>query len=161
MRRGIAFVSLPNPPVTLSRVPVPDFSEILGLPISYNQQFKGVAVARGVWPFKHIEVGVSWFGLSMGERIAVLMHEAGHCKLLHLEKRILWLPLFWTKFVERIAMDQELEADEFAFRHGYGVEFLQFLKRFRYVKGDYYPNYPERSEHLKRLMRESGYEVAA
>ena len=151
MRHGISFVALDNPPV--GPMKQAEMSELFGLPIVYNPAAKGFAYARGFWPFKRIEVGPAWFALGDRERVAVLMHEAKHCLSLHLEKRVVLIPFFWTEFAAHYAERQELEADAFAVAQGYGVELLSFLTRFRHVNGEFYPHFTERADHLKRLMK--------
>ena len=127
---------------------------ILGIRIVIDRQMTRIADSRGVWPFKRIAVGLRWFALPDKERSAVLYHEAGHCKLFHLEKRILMLIGLFVRpaLVREWAQAQELEADEFAAKHGYGVELLRVIERFRGESdGMFYPSFEERAQRLRRF----------
>ena len=133
-----------------------EFSELLGLPVAYNPRCNRIAKARGFWPLKSIEVGDSWFELDYDERMAVLLHEAGHALKWDAEVRLLLIPIFWTKFAVRIVHRQELAADAFAVSNGYGVQLLRFLSRFRNVDpGEHHPNYFVRARNIHRLLKES------
>lgn len=103
--------------------------EIAGIPVRFDVELKGVAFARGFWPLKTVVVGPLWHELPYSERMAILAHEAGHCRGLHLEIRLLLLPFAWCRWAQAIARRHEFEADAFAVREGEGVGMLQFLQR--------------------------------
>lgn len=149
MRRA-AFVSLRDPP----HEPALELSELLGLPIRYKPDCNRIAKACGFWPAKYLEVGPQWFRLSEGERMAVLLHEAGHALKWHSEIRALLIPIFWTRFAVRVVHRQELEADAFAVSKGYGVQLLRFLTRFRHCEpGEHYPSYFARARQIQCLQQ--------
>lgn len=106
--------------------------ECMGIPVRYDPACKYVSVARGVLRWKRIVVGPAFLRLPEREQGACLLHEAGHCKLRHAEKRILkaWLILFGLKRLIAYWHAQELEADRYAAGCGYGLDLVAFLSRF-------------------------------
>lgn len=160
MKHGVHHLPLPNP---ASVAQIQHGAEIFGIPVVEDRRSAHIARARGFWPFKRIAVNAQWFTLPYGEQQAVLAHEAGHCRALHLEIRLALLPLCWTKAVQQIARDQELEADAFAARAGYGLDLLNFILRVRSPPHPtpFYPLAVERIEHLEQLVQEMRYELAA
>lgn len=129
--------------------PVP--KEFLGIPIVCDLHSRLIADARGLWPFKRIVVGCTWFYLKERERTAVLYHEAGHVRGWHMEKRVLHLLDLAFNPVRARAMcaEQECEADRFAAKAGYGAELAAVLKKFPPEGGAFYPALDER---LPRLL---------
>ncbi len=99
------------------------------IPVKFDPKSSGIAFARGLWPRKWIAVGHGWLGLTTHEQQAVLMHEAGHCRLWHKEIRLLLLPFAWCEWAQAIARAQEHAADAFAVRQGHGFGMLQFMHR--------------------------------
>lgn len=101
-----------------------------------------MARARGFWPLKWIEVSESFFQLDAREQKAVLLHEVGHCRYLHMEKRMLMLPFFWTDWVRRSAIKQELEADAYVKDMDYGDDMVRYLRRHLKNRdsGHFYPS---------------------
>src|SRR5580704_5281501 len=83
-------------------VPKPDApmqTEILGIPIKFDTFSPHVAMARGLWFNRYIEVGPKWALLDNRTAHAVVLHEAKHCLAFHMEQRalgfaLLCLPLF-------------------------------------------------------------------
>ncbi len=124
-----------------------------GIPVEVDIHHHFVAQAHGFWPFKKIMLGASWFNLDSAEKQAVLLHEVGHCKRFHMEKRLLFFPLLLFDFdkVERMAREQEHEADEFAARAGYGLELLSAIKKIppHDTEWNFYPTYEEREKRIK------------
>ncbi len=140
--------------------------EIMGIPIRYDSQASGVAWARGIWPLKWIAVAPAWFTLSNGERQAALAHEVGHCRALHLERRLALLLFCWTAWAQRRAREHEFEADAFAVRAGFGTDLLRLIVRFRHVERDavwqkLVPSPAERTQRIYRLMQECRNEPSA
>lgn len=127
--------------------------KICGIPVVFDPYCATVAVARGIWPFKKIAVGLSWYALDAGERLAVLYHEAGHCRALHMEKRLAMLPLLFVApgFVMRFARAQEIEADRFAAENGCRAESIEFLGRIPQEASHFYPSSAERVRRLKEI----------
>src|SRR5208282_2409531 len=135
MRRGIPFMSLPNPPVDDK----PMATEIFGIPIKFDPYSPHTAIARGLWWNRHIVVGPNWALMDDRTAHAVALHEAKHCLAFHMEQRVLGflllcrvaaaIILFFGLFgiVEAWFSRQELEADAFAVENGYGVELLQHV----------------------------------
>lgn len=105
--------------------PIPRFMDI---PVFGRLEMNNAAEAKYIWPFKRIVVGPLFFRLDAKSRHAILLHEAGHCKKFHFEKRILtilstfWMmvyPVFWyERVLKKQAMQHEFEADAFAAEHG-------------------------------------------
>lgn len=151
MRQGIHWH--PMEPAGIDRLPAA--ANCLGIPVRHDPRCSSLAVAHGLWPWKWIAVGPHWFMLTGSQQWATLLHEAGHCFGAHLEKRVLLLPLFWMKWVQRLAQRQELEADRFTAEHGYGVELLGVLIRFHWADDVYYPNFQSRILALKAALKET------
>ena len=132
---------------------VPKGYTICGVPVRHDPDSKLIADARGIWPLKWIAVGNGWFKLPFAEQRAVLLHEAGHALKLHLEVRLLFLPLFWTGWVQQLACRQELVADRFAVENGGGHDLLRFLTRCPgNARGPFHPSAHERQQHLSQLI---------
>lgn len=129
---------------------------VLGIPVRVDIHTRQMAQAHGVWPFKHIVVGENWFYLNKREKMAVLLHEACHCKRLHMEKRLMALPMLIINvgFNVRLTQRQEHEADEFAAKQGYGVELLSALRKFKGKPSIFYPSLDERCNRVGQVMRE-------
>ena len=150
-------------------------------PCLYPDQIHGIAVrwsrdveyacARGLFFWKEILVGPAFCRLPERIRMAILMHEAGHCKRHHLEIRLLTLPMLaWvffrsqvihpemsieqiltrvgieSAFFKRLYSRQEIEADAYAAAHGYSDDLIDFLVTTR--SGGLYPSTAERIEAL-------------
>jgi hypothetical protein len=156
MRRGIRWT--PSHPPGVDRVPEGMCYE--GYPVHFDKDC-GLAQAKGIWPFKSIAVGPLWFTLTGAEQQACLLHEVGHNRRFHLEKRLLVLPFFWIGFIQRMAARQEMEADAFAAREGYGLHFLKVISRHHQTDGEFYPSFGERIQNLYRLINEAKHEMAA
>lgn len=145
----------------MNRRTVAEFRLRYGVPVVFDFDSDAMARARGVWPFKRIVVGPLFLDLAPREQMAVLLHEAGHCIHLHMEQRLLWLPLFWTERVARMAQDQEIEADAFAATEGYGAELAHVICRYHHDDGTYYPPIEQRVDHLMKRIRERLHAAAA
>lgn len=108
---------------------IPDRFEVHGIPVRLNTASRHLAEARGLWPFKTIVVNAEFFGLDHREQYAVLWHEVGHCVHFHLEKRLLLVPVFWTRFAQRVTVEQELQADAYAKMRGYADDLARVLQQ--------------------------------
>jgi hypothetical protein len=127
--------------------------EVLGIPVLYRPESKHIAHAVGIWR-KRIVVNVLWSTLPYDERRALLYHEAKHCLDNHMLARVKWIPFYWTAGARRLAHDQEIAADHFAFQMGYGLGMLRYLHRFRNDSGsDFYPAPLVRCERLRQSLR--------
>jgi Zn-dependent protease with chaperone function len=124
----------------------------LGIPVYYDPKLKNISDSRGIWRWKKIVVGPSFNRLDDREAGAVLLHEAGHCKLRHLEKRLkmLWLVLISPQKLLRICLEQEFEADRFAARCGYGNDLIRLFHRLAEQPA---PFHPKMSERIARLAQ--------
>lgn len=60
----------------------------LGIPVLYDPALPILSDSRGIGAWKKITVGPSFLELTERQKGAVLLHEAGHCKLWHTEKLI-------------------------------------------------------------------------
>jgi Zn-dependent protease with chaperone function len=137
-------------------------TQCMGVPVRFDEDLPYISDSRGLWRWKEIVVGPSYFALTAREKQAVLAHEAGHCKLLHLEKRILrlWL-LVMPKRLLAYCHQQEYQADQFAKACGYGAAMISLLERVALVQSEggaaqtqlvgslYHPPLQSRIERLK------------
>ena len=154
MKRGTKHQALPNPPLPTDTTLAPQLS-MFGIPVRYDPDTEHVACARGLWPWKKIIVGEQWFHLTHHEQIAILLHEVKHCLGFHLEIRLLLLPLWRWGMVERLTHRQELAADAFTVRYGFGPALLSFLSRPQRSGGVYYPTFDDRRAHLMLRIKEN------
>lgn len=154
-------------------------SNCLGVPVRYDPQQRRLVDSRGVWRWKEIVVGPSFFQFPPREQQALLLHEVGHCRLNHVA-RLLWYivrsPLrAWSfascglrcasqgladiQFFEAVAvampelaayrMAQEFEADRFAAGCGYGHDLARAFGRISSEGG---PFHPHPSQRIARLV---------
>jgi hypothetical protein len=132
---------------------IPD--DILGIPIRFDANYKGLADSRGLWRWKSIVIGVQFLMLGPAHKLAVLYHEACHCLRHHMEKRVIALPMLFIRpaFSMRLCAEQEMEADAFAAANGYGKDLLDVLTRFGGEPGTFYPSNEERVTRLTALIR--------
>jgi len=129
---------------------VPDMNT-LGVPVRYDPQAKMISDSRGLWRWKKIVVGpMFWINFDEREKQAILLHEAGHCKMFHLEKRILRLPLMLVRpsFVASYCRAQEFAADQFAAGCGYAQDLARALSKIRAGGGPLHPDLPTRIARL-------------
>ncbi len=124
--------------------------DCLGIQVHYRPRFKGISDSRGVWRWKKIIVGTVFTQFPMREQAAILLHEAGHCKLFHVEKRILNLwRLFWRPAsLVNLCIQQEFEADRFAAGCGYGPDLARAFCRISNEKSLLHPPLEERVDRL-------------
>ena len=175
MRRGVEFQPMDNPSVEPERIVS---MEIEGIPIVRDPYYPGIAESIGFWPLKKIVVGPKFDKFPMGERQAVLLHEAYHCQRPHKEERLLLilltaLPLFYVlpwrvigallasififSLWEWRTYKHEFDCDRNAAKHGYGQSMITFLTRAGAPKdGWFYPDSEERAARIKKFIeRES------
>ena len=128
----------------------------LGIPVFVDEGSHLMADSRGIWPWKKIVLGMSFFYLSAREKEAVLCHEAAHCKKFHLERRIAAIPLLFLRpaFATEIAMSHELEADRFAAERGFALELLSTLRKLGGKEGRFYPTFEARARQLTKFIKE-------
>lgn len=128
----------------------------LGIPVYYDDALTNISYSFAFWRWNKIVVGPAWRGLPEREAGAVLLHEAGHVKLRHFEKR---LRMLWLVFVNPgrllgLCAEQEFQADRFAAECGYGVELAQLfcrLQRSAEKRPDSGPLHPDLSSRIMRL----------
>lgn len=153
-------------------------NKVLGVACAYDERYRGLSETRGFWIFKKIVFGPAFTRLTPREKQAVLLHEAGHAKMNHAEKRILpmaWAcvthpvmlfrvlaardeqiaKLEWDRFLsssgmDRFAQSQEYQADNFAAQCGYGADLAQVFLRFG-SSGNLHPSLQSRIERLFRM----------
>lgn len=123
---------------------------VLGIKVKLDPSIPGLAKARGIWPFRRIYIGQRWYMLTDRQQMAVLMHEAGHCKMFHLEKRVAmrWLSPIRSSWVLKICMEQEFEADEFAAQQGYGLALIEILNELDLVTTPSNSSFGERASRI-------------
>jgi Zn-dependent protease with chaperone function len=141
--------------------------DLMDIPVFLDSDATVLARAAGVGPWKKILVSPAWEALPNAEKSAVLVHEVGHCKAFHMEKRIAMLILTalpvlavlpWPFIVAALtsiavweftcyqARTHELEADRFAAQAGYAGGLVTYLMRAPEVSDaeDFYPTNAER-----------------
>jgi len=121
----------------------------LGIPIRYDPNAKVISDSRGIWPFKRVVIGPAIRNFTNDEAQAILMHELGHCKLFHLEKRLLrlWM-IFRPKRLAAYCKKQEHQADYFVVQLGRGRELVSVLQKTQSSGGPIHPDYASRIERL-------------
>lgn len=120
---------------------------VLGIPVRFDARLRVISDSRGLWRWKEIVIGPAFTGFPPREQQAILLHEAGHCKLRHLEARLsamLFAP--WTLFA--LCRTQEFAADRFAAECGYGPDLARAFLR---VKAPDFPLHPPLPERIERL----------
>lgn len=137
----------------------------LGIPVVYDPDLKvihrsrglkrvvvGISESRGLWPFKRIIVGPGLRAFPEREQAAILLHEAGHCKMFHLEKRILraFTAFFRPSLILAYCRAQELSADEFAARCGYALDLARVFERLSTYEGGIW--HPSANDRIARLL---------
>lgn len=129
---------------------------VLGVPVGFKRRLTNISEARGIWPWKKIVVGPQFFDLEARCQGAILLHEAAHAKLFHLEKRIGYALLnFWRPAaIGRYCKMQEFQADAFAAGCGYGRDLALVFARFPAAGGDFHPSPEERIERLTGVLRD-------
>src|SRR6516162_6718645 len=125
MRRGIKW----TPPPPLGMESLPGGYRIFGFRVRATKNRRVVARARGIWPWRWIDVGPHFFTLSLQMQEAVLLHEVGHLRAFHMEQRALLFPVAWTKWAIKVCHAQEFVADAFAVQRGYLIPLALFLQR--------------------------------
>lgn len=130
---------------------VPQGYECCGYPVRLDEASPHIAEARGFWPFQWIAVNALWFRAGAREQWALLLHEAGHCRGWHHEKR--WLIALFAPFAwaQAIAHRQEYEADQFAKQGGYGIDLARFIMRPHAAPVFPFIFHPPREERVRRL----------
>lgn len=167
MRRGAHHIQLANPPIG-----EPPKSDVLGIPIIFDQYSPHVAMARGLWFNRKIVVGPKWAMMDERTAYSVALHEAKHCLSFHMEQRVLGFALLLTPLllmpwrvsvalvsafllfilVEAWFSRQELAADRFAAVNGYGVELLRYVMQTP-INPPFYPSFDERCRALEQAVR--------
>lgn len=130
---------------------------VLGIPVRYDRKFREVSETRGLWPWKKIIVGDAFVALEERARAAILLHEAAHAKLFHLEKRIAFaITNFWRPSgIGRYCQQQELQADAFATECGYGRDLALVFSRLKDSGGTFHPSAKERIDRIGERLRQS------
>jgi Zn-dependent protease with chaperone function len=123
---------------------------VLGIPVVHVPGLPVTAETSGIGPWAKILVGEGIFRLEPRVAGAVLLHEAGHIKLGHLRKRVVFALLnFWRPMaIGHYCREQEFEADRFAAGCGYARELALYFMIVNAVSGPYHP---PRSERVLRL----------
>lgn len=127
-------------------------SRCLGIRVVYDEKMEGISDSRGLWPCKRIFVGPKFFAFPPREQQALLLHEAGHCKLRHLERRLLAALLFFSRPAKilELCKAQEFEADRFASLCGFGPDLARAFLRLSAVSAS--PFHPPIAERVARLL---------
>lgn len=123
----------------------------LGIEVRYDENMKFISESRGLWPFKKIVVGPLLRSFPEREQQAILLHEVGHCKMFHLEKRILriFTAFFRPKLIIAYCQAQELAADQFAAGCGYALDLAHAFSRLKPVPDRWHP---PRDTRISRLL---------
>ena len=114
------------------------------------ERHPGVCELRGMGPWKRVFLGDLSLQLPMRFLRAMIMHEIGHAKHLHNEKRLLalWQIVLAPAAFMRCCIAQEFEADRYAALHGYGSDLAAFLSFVNSPKGALHPSSEERIARL-------------
>lgn len=125
-------------------------NDCLGIPVVFDRKMKLIANSRGIGRWKKIVVGPAFLSFQAREQQAILLHEVGHCKLRHLEKRLakFWLILRPSRLAE-LCRAQEYEADRYAAACGYGVDLARAFSR---ITATPHPLQPPVNERIDRLI---------
>lgn len=112
------------------------------------------AETAGFLFWKHIRTGAALESLPEDEAHAIVMHEIGHIRHWHVEKRLIWIlsgrALWNPEAFFALCARQELEADDYAAAHGYGLALASFLSKLPDALQDGYPPVHER---IARLLK--------
>lgn len=129
----------------------PTTTNCLGIPVVYDVSMNTISEARGMWRWRKIFVGPAFLAFPPREQQAILLHEVGHLKLRHLERRLFaaLLLIFWPPSLARLCVAQEFEADRFARGCGYGADLARAFAR---VKSSPSPLHPSKEERIARLL---------
>lgn len=128
-----------------------EIAPVLGVPVVFDAGYDGISDSRGLWRWKTIVVGRQFISFPSREQQAILLHEAAHCRLRHLEKRLLNLwRIFRPAALAALCVEQEYEADRFAAHLGYGVDLARAFSR---VVPSPSPFHPPVNERIERLLR--------
>jgi Zn-dependent protease with chaperone function len=122
----------------------------LGIPIRYDNTLRVLSDSRGIWPFKRVVFGPAIRAFTRDETEAILMHEVGHCKLFHLEKRLLrlWM-IFRPKALAEYCKKQEHQADYFVCELGRGRELVSAFQKIQSSGG---PLHPDTASRIERIL---------
>lgn len=122
-----------------------------GIRVVYDPTTASISDSRGLWRWKQIVVGNNFFRFPPREQQAILLHEVGHCKLRHLEKRILstWLVVCAPRRLMELCVEQEFEADRYAAAAGFGEDLARAFSR---IKGESNLLHPPLEERRRRLV---------
>ena len=123
---------------------------VLGIEVVFDEGLANICDSRGIFRWKKIVVGPTFLSFPPREQQALLLHEVGHCKLKHLEKRLarLWL-LFWSpRRLAEMCIEQEFEADRFVAAIGLGGALAQAFGRIKATPDPFHPPVTERIARL-------------
>lgn len=120
----------------------------LGIPVYLDPNGAMISDSRGVWPFKRIVLGRSFQLFDPEEKKAIILHEVAHCKLFHLERRIL-RAIFAPWGLVKCCHEQEFQADFFVGLLGHGPDLARAFAKLQSVSD---PLHPPTSERIKRLL---------
>jgi hypothetical protein len=119
----------------------------LGIPVRYDPAARAICDSRGLGRWQEIVIGPQFLRFPPAEQQAMLLHEAGHCKMLHVKRRLFALLTPWK--LRAICREQEFEADRFVRAIGYGAELARAFSRMREQES---PLHPPLTERIQRLI---------
>lgn len=127
-------------------------TECMGIPVVYDPALATISESRGLWRWKKIFVSEKFLAFPPREQQAMLLHEVGHCKLRHLERRLIAAIalIFWPPALAEFCKRQEFQADLFVAHCGYGRDLAQAFLRVKSTGES--PLHPPISERIARLM---------
>lgn len=128
-------------------------SPCLGIPVRFDERMQIISDSRGIGPWKEIVVGPAFMQFGSREKTALLLHEAAHCKMRHVEKRLLrfWM-VFWPPALFRYCREQEYAADRFVRELGFGPDLARVFARIQGGSGPLHPPHDERIHRLNGQM---------
>jgi Zn-dependent protease with chaperone function len=124
----------------------------LGIPIEYDPASRVIACSRWWGAWAQIVVSPGFMRFHPRERTALLLHEAAHCRMLHVKQRLvsLWLLLWSPAALAELCRQQEFEADAFVARLGFGPDLAAALLRIDSLPS---PFHPPKEQRIDRLLR--------
>ena len=111
----------------------PEIAPCMGIPVIYRERAPYACYTIFLWPFQRIVVSRDFMRLSPRQKMALLLHEVGHCKGHHLFWRLImfWRFVFSPAKLLAYCQEQEFEADRFAAERGFGADLIALYRQMK------------------------------
>lgn len=121
-------------------------------PWKFSEPMPCIVETRGLFRWKYIRTGRLLYAFSSREKQAILLHEVGHVKLNHVERRLLkfWQILLMPVSFSKLCIAQEFQADYYAAECGYALDLANALSRMN--SDGTASMHPQVSERIARLL---------